>query len=245
MGVTLQRIRHELKFRNPVVKEIVDINPNMRRIILTGEDLKDFVSQSPADHIKLFFTTENGEVMRDYTPRAFDNENGELTIDFALHEKGIATAWARNAKIGDSLKMGGPRGSLVVVGKPDWWLLIGDETAIPSIARRLEELGDDEFVKAIIAVQDESERIEFDTRANLDVSWIIRPDVLKTNGSPYIDTIKSQQFANNDGYIWIATEAHAARQIRDYFLTECQYPPHAISAKGYWVRGEMGISENF
>ena len=76
--------------------------------------------------------------MRDYTPRAFDAAGNRLTIDFALHDAGPATAWALNARPGETLLIGGPRGSTVVPDDFDFYLLAGDETALPSIGRRLE-----------------------------------------------------------------------------------------------------------
>jgi NADPH-dependent ferric siderophore reductase len=63
-----------------------------------------------------------------------------LVIDFAIHEAGPATKWAIKAAPGDTLDIGGPRGSAVVPDDFDWYLLIGDETALPSIGRRTEEL---------------------------------------------------------------------------------------------------------
>ena len=71
--------------------------------------------------------------MRDYTPRRHDAEAGTLEIDFALHEAGPATQWAEQAKVGDLLGVGGPRGSFIVPTDFDWHLLIGDDTALPAI----------------------------------------------------------------------------------------------------------------
>nr|WP_254602817.1 siderophore-interacting protein [Sphingomonas bacterium] len=64
----------------------------MLRIGFTG-DLADFVSLSADDHVKLFLPVEGeADAMRDYTPRAFDTGLGTMTIDFALHDAGAATA---------------------------------------------------------------------------------------------------------------------------------------------------------
>ncbi|MGL1747182.1 siderophore-interacting protein, partial [Vibrio parahaemolyticus] len=46
--------------------------------------------------------------------RRFDPVLGTLTIDFALHQAGPATAWALAAKPGDRLEIGGPRGSTIL-----------------------------------------------------------------------------------------------------------------------------------
>jgi NADPH-dependent ferric siderophore reductase len=58
-----------------------------------------------------------------------------LTIDFD-HEGGPVSDW-RAAKVGDAIRIGGPRGSQVIEGPIAHWLLVGDETALPRrIGRR-------------------------------------------------------------------------------------------------------------
>jgi len=78
--------------------------------------------------------------MRDFTPRHFDASTRTLTLGFALHDAGPASAWAASARVGDVLGFGGPRGSRLTPDNFDWYLLVGDETALPAIGRRTEEL---------------------------------------------------------------------------------------------------------
>ncbi len=107
----------------------------MIRITLTG-DLDGFTSLGFDDHVKLFFPdgTANADgtpnaLGRDFTPRRYDRAANTLEIDFAIHEAGPATRWARRRKPGQTLPLGGPRGSFVIPTSYDWHLLIGDETA--------------------------------------------------------------------------------------------------------------------
>jgi NADPH-dependent ferric siderophore reductase len=113
----------------------------MLRLTLAGAELTGFTSLSPDDHVKVVVPAEAGSTeRRDYTPRRFDAQTHELAIDFALHDGGPVTTWARHARPGDPAEIGGPRGSMRVPHDFDWWLLIGDETALPAIGRRIEEL---------------------------------------------------------------------------------------------------------
>jgi NADPH-dependent ferric siderophore reductase len=124
------RIRHEVRRRMLTVSSTELLTPRMRRFGFTSPELHDFVSASHDDHVKLFFPADgNGSetCMRDFTPRRFDRSRGMLVIDFALHEAGPATHWAISAQIGDTLEIGGPRGSSVVPDDFDWYLLVGDE----------------------------------------------------------------------------------------------------------------------
>lgn len=88
--------------------------------------------------------------MQDYTPRRFDAQ--ELGIEFALHGDGPAANWARQAQPGQTLTVAGSRGSFIVPTGFDWHLLVGDDSALPAIARRLEELPEGKPVTVVLAL---------------------------------------------------------------------------------------------
>lgn len=245
MAIFLKRVRHEIKKRVLNVQSLEYITPLMLRINFNSEDLGDFTSLSPDDHIKLFFETPNGIEMRDYTPRAFDNKNKSLTIDFAMHENGIATDWAKNAKIGDTLTIGGPRGSVIAEGTADWWLLMGDETAIPAIARRIEEMAKGTKAISLIAVSNEAEKQEFKTQADLQSFWIIRSENEKQNPEKFLEALENIELPKGDGFIWVAAEANVTRKIREYLFNIKNHPKNMVQAKGYWVKGHANSVEKF
>lgn len=190
------RIRHETRMRLLEVIAIDDITPRMRRITLKG-DMEGFVSAGHADHIKAFFFPKGVEPkivpigargaefaegerpeMRDYTPRSWDIAKGTIDLDFVLHGDGPASSWAAGAAIGSKLLIGGPRGSLVIPAAFDWYLLAGDETALPALGRRIEELPDSAKVVAIVEVEDAAEELRFATGTDLSLTYVHR------NGRP-------------------------------------------------------------
>ncbi|HEY9065322.1 MAG TPA: siderophore-interacting protein, partial [Burkholderiaceae bacterium] len=135
----VQRVRHEIKRRELQVARVARVSSHVRRITFAGAALADFVSASFDDHIKLILpdAATGTPAMRDYTPRRVDTAACELDIEFALHGDGPAATWAAQARPGDRATIAGPRGSFVVPLDYDWHLLIGDETALPAVARRL------------------------------------------------------------------------------------------------------------
>ncbi len=185
----IERVRHELRRRSLMVAEVTDITPGMRRIVLTGDDLADFVSLAPDDHVKIFVPAAEGEARRDYTPRRYDNDARTLTIDFALHEAGPVTQWAIDASRGDTLAIGGPRGSAVVSASVTRWLLIGDETALPAMGRRIEECDTGTVITAIAAVAGPAERQIFETKADLHLHWADRPLSDATDAGPLLENL--------------------------------------------------------
>src|SRR5271163_3704791 len=154
-----RRVRHNSRRRMLAVREKRHVTPRMIRIVLGGEDFEDFTTPSADDHIKLYVPGEGGELeARDLTPRRFDPKAKKLTIDVALHPAGPAIHWAEQAQIGDAVAISGPRGSLVIADDFDWWLLIGDEPALPSIGRRVEGLAEGVRAITLVAVNGPAEQ---------------------------------------------------------------------------------------
>ncbi|TCT45044.1 siderophore-interacting protein [Martelella mediterranea] len=239
----IERVRHELKRRTLTVTRCEPLTPVMRRIHLTSDDLGDFISAAPDDHIKLFFDT-GGEKqeMRDYTPRHFDIEQKTLVIDFALHDAGPATAWAITAQPGDTLDIGGPRGSAVIREPVNHWVLIGDETALPAIGRRIEEAPAAKKITAIIAVPGPQDHQTFDTKANVTLCWIDRPAEQATDAAPFLSILKDISF-EPETLVWAGAEANVVRALRAYLLEERDFPKSWMKLSGYWVKNKPGESE--
>ncbi|MBA5735636.1 siderophore-interacting protein, partial [Escherichia coli] len=69
-----------------------------------------------------------------------------------------------------------PRGSFVVPTGFDWHLLIGDDTALPAVARRLEELPEGARAAVVLEVADRTAQIALDTRADVHEIWRFRAE---------------------------------------------------------------------
>lgn len=234
----VQRVRHEIKRRDLQVVRVDALSPHFQSITFVGDSLTDFVSASFDDHVKLFLDGDGAEpVRRDYTPRRFDAAACELTIEFALHGDGPAANWAAQAAPGQRATIAGPRGSFVIPLDFDWHLLVGDETALPAIARRLEELP--AGVKAIVLLQvsDEADRRSLASAADLSVHWIAEADDL-------VSAVRALELPGGDGYAWCAGEASAMATLRRVLVEEKGLDRHAIRAAAYWKRGAVAHHEN-
>lgn len=254
----LQRIRHETKLRLLTVIAVTDVTPKMRRFRLEG-DMKGFVSPAHADHIKAFFfprgvTPElppvgpNGAEfkpgtrpdMRDYTPRHWNVDEGWIELDFVLHGDGPAAGWAAEAGIGSTLVIGGPRGSQVVPMEFDWYFLAGDETALPAIGRRIEELPAGARVIAVIEVADEKEEQHFQTRADLELIYVHRNGAAAGTTDLVEQAVAAARFPAGDAYAYIAGEVTMSRAVRTHLVDRRGFNPEWIKAAGYW---HLGIAD--
>lgn len=245
------KIRHPLRLRQIEVVRIIPLSDTMQRVVFTGPDLHDFVTAGTDDHVKLFFP-QPGEtdpilpdmdadrtaprdpriIARDYTPRRFDEENGELTIDFVLHDSGPATQWAAQAKPGQRLGMGGPKASNIPHERLTSHLLIADDTGLPAIARTLEELSPEHSAVVVLDTQESDKTYPLTSRAWVDLFRCDRAagqslaDLLRLVVLPATETLN----------VWIAAEIDTVRALRDHLVNEEAIPRSRIRAAGYWRR---------
>jgi NADPH-dependent ferric siderophore reductase len=255
----VRRVRHPLKMRELTVKRLAHVSPRLLRVTLTG-DLGDFVSASFDDHVKLFLpaegesrpslpvVTEQGMAFdpsrprpaaRDYTPRCYDRDAAELDIEFVLHGEGPAVSWARHAKVGDVLGLGGPRGSTLPPEGLDWCLLMGDETALPAIARRLEEATSDECLVVIVEVASSDAVFDMPTAAQVSVTWLRRD----AGDGGLADAVNDLVLPEGAGFAWAAGEYASIRQVRQRLIEIHGLDRQRIRASSYWKQGEVASHE--
>ncbi|MDP9901429.1 siderophore-interacting protein [Variovorax ginsengisoli] len=264
---TPQRVRHTLRFRVLDVLRVQRVTPHLVRVTLGGDDLEGFHSPGFDDHAKLFFPDpQTGEltvptagpdgpvwpegrkpVMRDYTPRHFDAAARTLDIDFALHEAGPATRWAEQATPGQRLGVGGPRGSFIVPTNFDWHLLIGDDTALPAIARRLAELPADGRALVIVEVDGAADQVPLPSpAAQVEVVWVHRGSIAADPAaeSPLLQALRRKQLPTGAFHAWIGCESAAAKALRAHLVNECKANPKWVRASGYWRRGTAATHDS-
>ena len=261
-----QKISHPIRLRLLTVKRITELTPSMRRITLTGDDLAGFVSSSFDDHMKLILPDATGErpnmptlgenglvfdesrpkpAMRDYTPRRYDAAANELDIDFVLHHDGPATHWASQARPGHFLGIAGPRGSFVIPTAFDWHLLIGDETALPAIGRRLEELPSTSKAIAIIKAERDGARMDLSSPCELETHWVSDAGPTASGPCALEAAVRGLRLPDGEGYVWAAGEYSDIKAVRQYLAEELAIDKSRIRAASYWRKSVPNTHKNF
>lgn len=260
---SVTRVRHEVRLRlvEVVAKELV--TPRLVRIKVAGDQLRGFASPGFDDHVKVFIPADGNRflnvpvlgrdgpileagarrpVMRDYTPHDFDPVASTLQLDFVLHDAGPATAWARRVDPGDRIIIGGPRGSSIIGAGFDLHLLIGDETAMPAIRRRLSELPAGLRVLVIAEVDGPEDEGPLESRAELEVRWCHRTH--RSGEVPFSlsEALTGVHLHEVDYYAWIACESADAKALRAALLARGVHRS-ALKASGYWRRGAQATHD--
>lgn len=251
------RVRHELKFRRLVVVEARELSPSMRSLTFESPELRDFPSASFDDHLKLMLpatpdTPFEAPVMtpegprfrgpapflRDFTPRAFDREAGRLALELALHAGGVASDWARAAKAGDRIAIAGPRGSTVISLDYAWHVLAGDESALPAIARRLEELPANAEAHVFVETASPADRRVLASKANARVEW------LAASEPALADALRRFSRPAGEGFVWAAGEASSMRRVREVLRDVHDLGASHSRVSAYWKRGTADHHED-
>lgn len=247
-------VRHAVVRRTLEVLRARRITPHMQRIVFGGEDLLGFTSAGPDDHVKLFFPNAHGELvlptigpngpefppgalpspMRDYTPRHFDDARLELTIDFVVHGDGPASTWAEQAMPGQRIALGGPRGSFLMAEDFDHVVLVGDETALPAIGRRLDELPAHAHAVALIEIAEHADRMPLGSRATFEAVWLERDGVAAAQSDLLEHALRELPVLPGDTFYWLAAESRRVRAMRRFLAEERGVPKEWIRATGYW-----------
>jgi NADPH-dependent ferric siderophore reductase len=220
----------------------------MRRITFEGDDLGTFAWSGPAAHIKLIFP-EPGQValpefspdgprpatMRTYTPRRFDPVAHQLDVDFVLHGEGPASTWAAQARAGQSLVLMGPGPGYVIDPSADWYVLAGDDAAMPAIETLLEAIPATARVTVMLEVASSNEirRLAGDA----DVRWHVRDADPAPAGSALLAAVAGFAWPSGNGRVYVGCEADAMRRIRAAVTISSGLERERIVTRGYWRRG--------
>ncbi|KAB0677218.1 siderophore-interacting protein [Aureimonas leprariae] len=245
------------QFRELRVVDSWNVTPGMRRVRLGGRDLARFARGGL--HIRLLIPPAGrapvwphagpaaipvwpeGEArltVRVYTIRRIVPEEGLLDIDVVLHEGASPGGdWARNARAGDVVGIMGPGGDDTLPA--DRLLLAGDETALPAIARILEELPEEATGAALIEIPCEEDRQEIRRPPGVELVWLPRGG--RAAGTTGLLSQALLARANDGGdadmFRWSGSEFGDFQRLRHHCRKVLKLPRDRHSVTAYWRRG--------
>lgn len=186
------------------------------------------------DNNKILINDKIRQLARSYSIRHYDETTQQLTIDFAIHQEGLASVWAQQAKVNDQIGLVGTAAKLMF--NQQSLVLIGDITAVPAICYTLEHLPNNVNVQAFIEVNHPTDIMALPNSLNTHVNWLIQ-DVNQPN--QLVETIKKANIVHSDNLlIWGGMERDLAQQIRHTLKDNYPHlPPDAFHIISYWRHG--------
>lgn len=256
---TLEPTRLEMRFRRVTLSAREWLTPSFVRVRLQSADLADFRSLGADDHIRIFFPDGDPQTVeelraapnREYTPLAWGEDWIEL--EFAIHgtaphavasagaagTAGVAAAWAATAPLGAVAGVGGPRGSKVLTGRPDAWLLAGDETAVPAMRRFIGAMDEHAVGRVYVEVTDAAHELPLDAPAGVRVEQVHRgAGPAGAALAARLDALTARDRPEGSVFGFVAAEQSIVKPGRALLLDRWGLAPEQIVVKGYWKRGE-------
>ncbi|MFG1477318.1 siderophore-interacting protein [Xanthobacter sp. V4C-4] len=245
-------------FREMVVAGAFQVTPRLRRVVLAGDaahfargGLHARVLIPPAGRAPVWPHADaegrmvwpqgaDALVPRVYTVRAVDTVRGEIALDVALHE-GPGARWARAAAPGDRVGLLGPGGA--APEPAPWQLYAGDETALPAIARLLEELPAGARAVVRIEVADPAEEQALASPASVDLRWLHRGGAPAGTTRLLDRAIDAVAFPDDPaaGRVFAGCEQATARRLRALVPPRSGIDKTRCMIAAYWRLGHAGV----
>ncbi|MEM9807281.1 MAG: siderophore-interacting protein [Cyanobacteria bacterium P01_D01_bin.56] len=242
-----------LKRRRPMrqvtVQTVEQVTPRVRRIVFGGDSLAGFPTPRPGAHIKLMFGADfSGSIgpkkmksqMRTYTPRSFNPDTNELTVEFVLHGNGLASTWATQAQVDETLTVAGPGGGMDIPDTLKTMVMLVDESALPAAGTVLEALPAGCNPIIVCEVEDARELRSLSSHIEVEPTWLFRQEQAARPGmllENYLPDVLASVKDSDDVLWWIACEANAMRRMRSQLLNQEGISKKRLISRGYWKLG--------
>ncbi|MEU7581753.1 siderophore-interacting protein [Streptomyces sp. NPDC041068] len=262
-GRRAEKVGYPIHVRKTEVVRTVMVGSGLLRVTLGGPGAEGFEAHSPDEHVKLIFPEPDGSLRlpeqngtmlrwprpsptsREYTVRRYDPVTAEIDLDFALHDGGLASDWARAVEEGTVVHVAGPPGGLIVPHTYDRYLLVGDITALPAIARWLEELPRSAKGWAFVEVADADEEIELLAPEGVEVRWLHRGERPAGTGEELAQAAMAVTVPEGERvYVWAAGEAGQIKPLRRWVRDELRLDKADHDITGYWKRGVADFDDD-
>lgn len=237
------------------------ISPHFVRIVLGGEDLRDWRSLGFDQWFRLALPVSDetrfdrlGErfdmrgylryltlpkatrpVIRNYTVREYREDTGELDIDFVVHgSEGVAGPWAESLPVGAPVALIDQGCGYRPVAGATSVILAGDESALPAVIGILRDLPAESRGTAIIEIPHDEDRQPVVAPAGVEVRWIVRGAHSRPGAEALaaVEALRPEPGEAVSGFF--AGEQRLATGGRRHLVNECGVPKTSVDFTGYW-----------
>ncbi|WP_129656724.1 siderophore-interacting protein [Rothia halotolerans] len=245
----LEKVKYPMRYRVLRAVRVEDASPSVRRVVCAEQGERIDSRGLVGEYVRVVIPPEGSRVLpepelkgekpvwpkpspptRKYTVRRYDPESGELEINVVLHEQGRGAAWARALEPGDPVHVLGPKAGYRIDDGYDFYLLAGDETGLPGMARWLESMPRGARGRAVLEVPSLRSRQPIDAPEGVSVEWVVREGA----ASPLAEAVVAGGVPEGEVFMWLAGESGAIRPLRAWMRQELGLAKGHGYSSGYW-----------
>ncbi|MES2664454.1 MAG: siderophore-interacting protein [Pseudomonadota bacterium] len=244
----LARTAHPPNFRHATVVAVSRPGPHFARLRIAAADLSPFAINGL--HLRLLLppvgrspvwpmVSDTGrtvwakgeDALHDpvYTIRAIDPAAGWLEVDIYLHGRGRTCHWAASVQPGAGLGLIGPGGGFLLTARH--LVLAGDETALPAIARLLQNAHAQTMGQALILVPSPAAIQPLAAPKGVTLRWLFR-----SAGDSLTTALAGVTMPPpGDRHLWVAGERHEVQALRALYCPATGWAKTDTTLAAYWT----------
>jgi NADPH-dependent ferric siderophore reductase len=231
-------------FLTGIVEDVAWITPRMRRITISGSELRG-VDCTPGQQVRVCVVTPRSwlgpltTVLRTYS--IWDYGDERLSLCVLDHGDGPGTTWAREVRPGHNVRFSRPKGDFTLRPAAHY-VFIGEETASVAFGMMLRTVPPQATVQGVIEVDHPSDRLPLPRGEEL--TWRHRHGATAASSQPLADavaTLEAPPAHTGPAVAYVAGEARTCQAVRRRLITEHGWNRRSVLVKPFWTPGKRGM----
>ncbi|MVM33102.1 siderophore-interacting protein [Spirosoma sp. HMF4905] len=208
---------------------------------IQGDDLTD-LAYTPGEHLRVLVGIDKNTAMQDkvrtYSVWQYDRTNATIDIAVCTHSTGVGARWVREIALGDTVYFGGPKGKFTVDQSGDYYVFVGDISALAHLYEINRHLTQPKPVISLIYGDTEADFFPdltgekpfnfYQLSQNPDSAVIEKLDSLIKNR-----TGKGIVYVGGDGRLCVTLNKH--------FRNALHWESRQIKTKPFWLPNKTGL----
>jgi NADPH-dependent ferric siderophore reductase len=219
------------------VLSVETLSPSLAAVTMSVPDVS--IGGVPGNDVMISFMRPSGTLARRrFSIRSIDPESKTLTFWVTTHHEGLASEWLRNASPGATTDLIGPRGKIALDPMADWYLFVGDISALGAfynLADAIEVPGKAIFIVEVPTAQD-IVTPTFPEGLGVTGIFIERQERSANDPEGLLRGLAAFEFPPGEGHVYLFGEFHQINALK-LALLDRGVELAQISMKAFWRTG--------
>ncbi len=176
--------------------------------------------------------------VRTYSIWQYDPKKAIIDMAVCTHTTGIGTRWAKEVAIGNTIYFSGPKGKFTIDQSGDYYLFVGDISALAHLYEINRHLTQPKPVISIIYGEEEADSFP-DLTGEKPFTFYQLP---QNPGSFVIDQLRSlMKPMSGKGLAYVGGDSRLCVTLNQYFRNSLSWKSQQIKTKPFWNPVKTGL----